>query len=78
MLKPAKASEEKDRIHILNSMRGNGGDGINDTPPAKDLMYDKVSDAVRPGFISPEFSMRAAVAEDDDTWNPFLVALSKG
>lgn len=74
----ADSTEESDRIHILNSIRGNCGDGINDTPPKKDPKYNAVNDAVRAGFISTVPSIKAAAKETDNDWNKFLLALSKG
>jgi len=70
----AKASEEIDRIRILNAIIGCG----DSNPPPTHHKYDEVNDAVIAAFISTTSTMRLMEKESDDVWQSFLTALSKG
>jgi len=74
----AKASVEKDRVRILNTIIGRGGNDMNEKPPTIHPKYDEVNAAVIAAFVSRVDSMQGMCKETDDTWRKFLTALSKG
>ncbi len=73
----AEASQESDRIHILNSIIGNE-DGLKAEPPATHPKYDKLNDAVRGAFAASAPALQSALVAGDDEWNRMLDTLSKG
>ena len=56
----AKASQELDRVPILNSIRGSTGAAINDKPPATHELYTAVDDALKATFASSVQTLHAA------------------
>jgi len=74
----AIASIDADRIHILNSIVGNTGCGINDTPPITHEKYTAVNDALHASFALSIATLQAAMKQGDEVWESFLLALSKG
>mmetsp|Transcript_17496 Transcript_17496/g.26173 ORF Transcript_17496/g.26173 Transcript_17496/m.26173 type:complete len:537 (-) Transcript_17496:77-1687(-) len=72
----AEASEEVDRIHILNSIiRNNDLDAI---PPDEHPAYDEVNNAVRGAFAMTDNAIRAALEDGgEDTWKMVMNARSE-
>ena len=73
----AEASVEDDKIHILNSIVGNTGTALNDTPPKCHEKYVELNDALRGTFASTEPVLEHAAKGDDETWMKIMKALSK-
>merc|ERR1740124_958110 len=76
-IEDAKASKEQDQVHILNSIIGRTGKAINDVPPKAHAKYDELNDALKATFVT-EPILAKATKENDELWNSYLVALSKG
>ena len=56
----AKASQELDRVPILNSIRGSTGAAINGKPPATHEIYTAVDDVLKALFASSVQTRHAA------------------
>ena len=56
----AEASNELDRVHILNSLRGILESGINDDPPLTHEKFDAFNQALRGRFVSNQSTLIAA------------------
>jgi len=74
----AQATEERDRVRILNSIVGRVGESLNDPPFVTHEQYDVVNDAVKALFASSQANLQAASRDSDEVWMKFLAALSKG
>jgi len=73
----AKASEESDRVHILNSIIGNTKERLNDNPPKSHDKYSILNDSLRGRFASSASSLRGALKESETDFMAMLVAMSK-
>jgi len=75
----AKATEEADRLHILNSIAGRGVSELNKKPLKGHANYTAIDDAVRATFVSTVQSLQSAHNSGDETiWTSTLSAMSKG
>ena len=72
----AEASEELDRILILNSIVRSKQ--LNGTLPTEHPKYEEINNALRARFISTDNRVKKASKESDEVWKPFVAALSKG
>lgn len=77
-MEKAEASQDEDRIRILNAIIGRNDKHINDIPPLTDVRYDEVNNAVVAAFVSTIGCFKRMLEEGDDVWRIFLAALAKG
>merc|ERR1740124_1012082 len=76
-IEDAEASEETDRVHILNAIVGHTGDQLNNNPPKTHPMYSELNDSLKGRFASSASSLQGAVKEGETEWKDMLVAMSK-
>lgn len=76
----AQASQETDRVHILNSIVGrNEEDGsINNKPLMSHETYNEVNAALKATFASTVPHLASACRKSHGVWKQFLVALANG
>ncbi len=76
-IESAIASEENDRIHILNSMVGKYDD-LDSIPPTVHNKFDEVNDAIKTEFAATMPALNAASIKGKSEWKDILMNLSKG
>lgn len=76
-IESAEASQESDRIHILNSIADSGDLEADSDPPKTHPNYDKVNDAVRGAFASSVPALKAAWEAGGEEWMDTLHRLSR-
>jgi len=74
----AQATNELDRVRILNSIVGRVGDALNDHPFVTHEQYDEVNYTLKALFASVQSNLQAASRDSDEVWMKILLALSKG
>jgi len=74
----AEASEEVDRVHILNSIVGNSLDQINDDPPTKHKNFEELNNGLRANFACSAASLQGAAKKEDEVWKKTIEAMSRG
>ncbi len=75
-IEAAQASQESDRVHILNCIAGNRD--LTADPPLTHPNYDKVNDAVKSAFAASMPALKAGLAAGGEEWKETLIRLSKG
>ncbi len=75
-IESAQASQEADRLHILNSIVENKNLNVN--PPKSHPNYEKVNDAIKGAFAASMPALHAAAIAGGDEWTETLDCLSKG
>ncbi len=75
-IQTAQASQESDRIHILNCIAGMKD--LKADPPLTHPNYDKVNDAVKSAFAASMPALKAGLAAGGEEWKDTLIRLSKG
>merc|ERR1719491_2832394 len=73
----ADASQESDRVHILNTIIGNTKEQLNDNPPKSHDKFVALNDSLRGRFASSVASLQGALKEGEAIWKEMLVAMSK-
>ena len=68
-VKDAKASQEPDRFHILNSMK--------DAPPTTHDKYTATNDALKVIFASFTTTLQETAKDDDKVWDDFITGIIK-
>jgi len=74
----AVASEEDDRIHILNSIVGKSGNKINDVPYTNHEKFEKLNNCLKANFACSAASLQGAAKKEDDVWKKTIEAMSRG
>ena len=74
----AEATEEADRIHILNSIIGLSGDDLNNPPPEEHETFTALNESLKSVFAALQAALQGAVKEEDPEWMAMLEALSNG
>jgi len=74
----AKATEDDDRTHILNSIVGHSDEKLNDVPPTTHDKYVEINNSLRATFASSAASLQRAAKKSDKEWMKIINAMSKG
>jgi len=72
-----QASEESDRIHILNTIIGNTKEQLNDNPPETHNKYSALNDSLGGKICIVRSFTGGCLKEGETEWINMLVAMSK-